>query len=69
MATIMDSVMGSMGQSRPDAGGEGYVMALDAGTTSVRAILFDEYGCKVAQAQRSISISYPHPGWVEQDPV
>ena len=44
MATIMDSVMGSMGQSRPDAGGEGYVMALDAGTTSVRAILFDEYG-------------------------
>ncbi|MBQ6395725.1 MAG: glycerol kinase GlpK, partial [Atopobiaceae bacterium] len=47
----------------------GYIMALDAGTTSVRAILFDEFGGKVAQAQRPINISYPNPGWVEQDPV
>ena len=69
MATIMDSVMGSLGTKRDVPGSQGYVMALDAGTTSVRAILFDEYGCKVAQAQRSISISYPNPGWVEQDPV
>ena len=46
-----------------------YVMSLDAGTTSVRAILFDEYGLKVAQSSRALSISYPHSGWVEQDPV
>ncbi|MDU4970984.1 MAG: FGGY family carbohydrate kinase, partial [Atopobium minutum] len=44
-----------------------YVMSLDAGTTSVRAILFDEYGLKVAQSSRALSISYPHSGWVEQD--
>ena len=69
-ATIMDSVMGAIGGSVP-AGREsqGYVMALDAGTTSVRAVLFDEYGCRVAQAQRSLTMVYPHPGWVEQDPV
>ncbi len=68
--TIMDSVLGSMGEKRSQPSeAQGYVMALDAGTTSVRAILFDEFGSKVAQAQRSISISYPNPGWVEQDPV
>ena len=52
------------------SGGAGsYVMALDAGTTSVRAILFDEYGCKVAQSQRPLTMGYPQPGWVQQDPV
>ncbi|MFZ2755965.1 MAG: glycerol kinase GlpK, partial [Atopobiaceae bacterium] len=59
-----------MGEAeRPDSGDGGYVMALDAGTTSVRAILFDEYGCKVATASRPLSISYPQSGWVQQDPV
>ena len=48
---------------------DGYVMALDAGTTSVRAVIFDEYGCVVGQAQQPISTYYPHPGWVEQDPT
>lgn len=69
MATIMDSVLVGMGQAQHPGTSQGYIMALDAGTTSVRAILFDEFGAKVAQAQRSISIKYPHPGWVEQDPI
>lgn len=55
-----------------DAGfdfGGSYIMALDCGTTSVRAVIVDEYGCIVAQARRSVKTSYPHPGWVEQDPM
>lgn len=49
--------------------GAQYLMALDAGTTSVRAIIVDEYNCIVAQASRSIKTLYPQPGWVEQDPM
>ena len=65
----MDSVLEGMGQAQHPAASQGYIMALDSGTTSVRAILFDEFGAKVAQAQRSISIRYPQSGWVEQDPI
>lgn len=46
-----------------------YIMALDCGTTSVRAIIVDEYGCIVAQASRPVKTMYPKPGWVEQDPT
>ena len=46
-----------------------YVMALDAGTTSVRAVIVDEYGCIVAQASRPIRMFHPQPGWAEQDPM
>lgn len=46
-----------------------YIMALDCGTTSVRAVIFDAYGCIVAQASRPVSTAYPKSGWVEQDPV
>ncbi len=46
-----------------------YIMALDSGTTSVRAVIVDEYGGIVAQASRAITTSYPQPGWVEQDPM
>lgn len=49
--------------------GSSYIMALDCGTTSVRAMIVDAYGCIVAQASRSIKTTYPHPGWVEQDPT
>lgn len=45
-----------------------YIMSLDAGTTSVRAIIFDEEGRPIGQASRPIKNFYPHPGWVEQDP-
>ena len=45
-----------------------YVLALDQGTTSSRAILFDEEGTSVALAQRELHQIYPQPGWVEHDP-
>lgn len=44
-----------------------YIMALDAGTTSNRAILFDHDGKIVSVAQREFTQIYPQPGWVEHD--
>ena len=49
--------------------GKRYILALDQGTTSSRAILFDRSGEPVARAQRELSQHYPQPGWVEHDPV
>ncbi len=46
-----------------------YVLALDAGTTSVRAMLFDDDGLPRGVAQREIRQCYPQPGWVEHDPL
>src|SRR5262245_16847361 len=45
-----------------------YVLALDQGTTSSRAILFNESGVAAAIAQREFPQVYPQPGWVEHDP-
>jgi len=45
-----------------------YILALDQGTTSSRAIVFDEHGVPRASAQREIRQIYPQPGWVEHDP-
>ncbi|MGH8732159.1 MAG: FGGY family carbohydrate kinase, partial [Burkholderiales bacterium] len=45
-----------------------YVLALDQGTTSSRAILFDEGGRPVSVAQREFRQIFPQPGWVEHDP-
>ena len=45
-----------------------YLLALDAGTTSCRSILFDECGNAVSSAQQAFRQSYPQPGWVEHDP-
>lgn len=44
-----------------------YLLALDQGTTSSRAIIFDEKGQIHATAQRETRIKTPHSGWVEQD--
>ncbi|WP_089603906.1 glycerol kinase GlpK [Acinetobacter piscicola] len=44
-----------------------YLLALDQGTTSSRAIIFDEHGKVYASAQRETQIKTPHSGWVEQD--
>ena len=44
-----------------------FIMALDAGTTSNRAILFDHDGKIVSVAQREFTQIYPQPGWVEHD--
>jgi len=46
----------------------GFVLALDQGTSSSRAILFDHAGNAVASAQQPFEQIYPHPGWVEHDP-
>ena len=46
-----------------------FVMALDAGTSSSRAIVFDHDRRIVAVAQREFRQIYPQPGWVEHDPV
>ena len=46
-----------------------YILALDQGTTSSRAILFDSNSRIVAVAQKEFSQIYPRPGWVEHDPV
>ncbi len=46
-----------------------YVIALDQGTTSSRAILFDAEGRITASAQKEFRQLYPSPGWVEQDPM
>ena len=48
---------------------ETYVMALDQGTTSSRAILFNRAGGIVSRAQRLFRQIYPQPGWVEHDPM
>src|SRR5690348_6575725 len=45
-----------------------YILALDAGTTSVRAIIFDRAGRVRGVAQKEIRQIFPKPGWVEQDP-
>src|SRR2546425_10287768 len=44
-----------------------YILALDQGTTSSRAILFDREGNARASAQQEFKQYYPQPGWVEHD--
>ena len=44
-----------------------YLLALDQGTTSSRAIVFNHLGQPVARAQQELALHYPHPGWVETD--
>ena len=46
-----------------------YVLALDQGTTSSRAIIFDRHGNIVGSAQQEFRQIYPHNGWVEHDPT
>ena len=46
-----------------------YILSLDAGTTSNRAILFDHEGKIVGQSQKEFEQIFPKPGWVEHDPV
>ncbi|MBI1819492.1 MAG: glycerol kinase GlpK [Nitrospirae bacterium] len=46
-----------------------YILALDQGTTSSRAILFDRKGKIVSSAAFPFSQIYPQPGWVEHDPM
>ncbi len=45
-----------------------HILAIDQGTTSTRALLFDAEGRVKATASAPLEQSYPHPGWVEHDP-
>jgi glycerol kinase len=45
-----------------------FILALDQGTTSSRAIVFDHSGLPVAASQKEFTQIYPKPGWVEHDP-
>jgi glycerol kinase len=45
-----------------------YILALDQGTTSSRAIVFDRDGAIIATAQKEFAQLFPKPGWVEHDP-
>ena len=44
-----------------------YILALDQGTTSCRALIFDKNGSIVATAQKEFTQIFPKPGWVEHD--
>ena len=46
-----------------------YILALDQGTTSSRAIVFDNTGAMRAKAQAEYAQIYPEDGWVEHDPL
>lgn len=46
-----------------------YVMGIDAGTESIRAVLYDLCGRQVAQASRLNHTAFPQPGWAEQSPA
>jgi len=53
----------------PNPATERFVLALDQGTTSSRAILFDRRGTPRAVAQKEFRQHFPQPGWVEHDPL
>ncbi|MFV8214888.1 FGGY family carbohydrate kinase, partial [Streptococcus pluranimalium] len=46
---------------------EKYIMAIDQGTTSSRAIIFDKKGKKVSSSQKEFPQIFPQAGWVEHD--
>ena len=46
---------------------EKYILAIDQGTTSTRAVLYDKCGKMKAFSQKEFRQYYPKPGWVEQD--
>lgn len=46
-----------------------YILALDQGTTSSRAIIFDRNGAIITTAQKEFTQIFPQPGWVEHDPM
>lgn len=46
-----------------------YIIAFDQGTTSTRAIIFDDQGTIRNIAQKELTQYYPKPGWVEHDPI
>ena len=43
------------------------ILAIDQGTTNTKALLLDRRGAVLARASRPLTITFPRPGWVEQD--
>src|SRR6476659_5725165 len=60
--------MPSPGSESSQAVAADHILAIDQGTTSTRAILFDAAANPVAVAQRDLTQYYPQAGWVEHDP-
>src|SRR5437879_910979 len=58
----MPPEIGVRGMSSP------YVLAIDQGTTSTRAVVYDSTGTQRGSASRELTQHYPRPGWVEHDP-
>ena len=58
-----------LGGKAMDRSKKKYIMALDQGTTSSRAILFNHSGEIVQVAQQEFEQIYPKAGWVEHDPM
>ena len=58
----------TLGLANNDYMPESFILALDQGTTSSRAILFDQSGRIRQIAQKEFQQYYPQPGWVEHDP-
>ena len=46
-----------------------YVLAIDEGTTGVRAVVFDDRSARLGSAYEEIGAAFPRPGWMEQDPL
>lgn len=46
-----------------------YILAIDQGTTSSRAVIFDHNGSVISVAQKEFNQIFPKPGWVEHDPI
>jgi glycerol kinase len=57
------AAIGETAMSNPD-----YLLAIDQGTTSTRALLFNAEGAVIHLARRDLRQIYPRPGWVEHDP-
>ncbi len=47
---------------------ESYIMSIDQGTTSSRAIIFDKTGKEFSSSQKEFTQYFPKPGWVEHNP-
>ena len=48
---------------------EPLILAIDQGTTNSKAVLVNQQGAVIAEASAPVAIAYPHPAWVEQDPI
>src|SRR5207302_7845971 len=70
IAACVPALVQSLVLERPQKNGGRlrYILSLDQGTTSSRALLFDDAGAVRSVAQREFTQIFPEPGWVEHDP-